>query len=230
MAIELVVFDLAGTTVKDNKDVHRVLQQALAQYDVHISIDDANEVMGIPKPVAIRLLLQKRYTGVRSIENHWIDEIHRVFVADMIRFYEEDPTVGEMEGVSEVFRMLKERKHKIVVDTGFDRPITDPLLERLGWHHQNLIDASVTSDEVPNGRPHADMIFRAMALTGVTNVQQVAKVGDTASDIQEGHAAGCALIIGVTTGAFSESALRNENPTHIIQNLRELPGILDSLA
>ena len=45
MSIQLVVFDLAGTTVNDNKDVHRVLQRALANAGVEISIDDANEVM-----------------------------------------------------------------------------------------------------------------------------------------------------------------------------------------
>jgi len=230
MAIELVVFDLAGTTVSDNKDVHRVLQNALAQYDVSISIEDANLVMGIPKPVAIRMLLEQRYTGPRAIDTAWIDEIHTVFVENMIRFYREDAGVSEMPGASEVFRMLKERKLKVVVDTGFDRQITDPLLDRLGWQRNNLIDGSVTSDEVSNGRPHPDMIFRAMELTGVTDVGNVAKVGDTASDMQEGRSAACALVIGVTTGAFSESALKAENPTHIIHNLRELLQILDGQA
>ena len=32
MSLELIVFDLAGTTVKDNHDVHRALQNALAKY------------------------------------------------------------------------------------------------------------------------------------------------------------------------------------------------------
>ena len=36
MAIELVVFDLAGTTVKDNQDVHRMLWQALSRHGVEI--------------------------------------------------------------------------------------------------------------------------------------------------------------------------------------------------
>jgi len=230
MAIELVVFDLAGTTVNDNKDVHRVLQQALARYDVPISIEDANLVMGIPKPVAIRTLLEQRYSGARAIDTAWIDEIHTVFVENMIRFYREDAGVSEIPGTSEAFRMLKERKLKVAVDTGFDRRITEPLLDRLGWQRNNLIDASVTSDEVGSGRPHPDMIFRAMELTGVANVRNVAKIGDTASDVQEGRSAGCALVIGVTTGAFSEEALRAENPTHIIHNLRELAAILDSHA
>ena len=42
MKIELVVFDLAGTTVKDNQDVHRVLRVALRHAGVDISLEDAN--------------------------------------------------------------------------------------------------------------------------------------------------------------------------------------------
>src|SRR5688572_589867 len=186
MAIQLVVFDLAGTTVHDNQDVHRVLKQALANAGVEISMTDANDVMGIPKPVAIRQLLEKRYKGDRPIYEAWIHAIHEDFVKEMVSFYKHDPGIREREGVSDVFQKLKESKLKVVVDTGFDRQITDPLLERLGWKKRNLIDESVTSDEVPRGRPYPDMIFRAMVLTGVSNPAHVAKIGDTASDLQEG--------------------------------------------
>lgn len=225
--IELVVFDLAGTTVKDNKDVHRVLQQALASFDVTISIEDANVVMGIPKPIAIRALLEKRYHGSIAITSGWIQEIHHVFVGRMITFYKTDLSVGEKDGVSDTFRKLKENKLKVVVDTGFDRQIVDPLLARLGWVEKNLIDASVTSDEVANGRPHPDLIFKAMELTGVKDVSRVAKVGDTASDLQEGTSAGCGLVIGITTGAFSESELMKEKHTHLI---KDVPSLLEILA
>lgn len=225
--IELVVFDLAGTTVKDNKDVHRVLQQALASFDVTISIEDANVVMGIPKPIAIRALLEKRYHGSIAITSGWIQEIHHVFVERMITFYKTDLGVGEKDGVSDTFRKLKENKLKVVVDTGFDRQIVDPLLARLGWVEKNLIDASVTSDEVANGRPHPDLIFKAMELTGVKDVSRVAKVGDTASDLQEGTSAGCGLVIGITTGAFSESELMKEKHTHLI---KDVPSLLEILA
>jgi len=226
MAIELVVFDLAGTTVKDNKDVHRILRKALAQHGVEISIEDANAVMGIPKPVAIRELLEKRYNGTRPITADWIAEIHDVFVKEMISFYKTDPSVGEKAGVNNTFKKLKESKLKVVVDTGFDRQITDPLIERLGWKKENLIDASVTSDEVVRGRPFPDLIFRAMELTNIKDVRNVAKVGDTASDLQEGNAAGCGWVIGVTTGAFSKEELQHEKHTHLIENVQEVLEIL----
>lgn len=226
MKTKLAVFDLAGTTVKDNKDVHRVLQYALAKHGVAVSIDDANKVMGIPKPVAIRQLLAERYTGDREVDATWINEIHRAFVDEMIRFYREDESVGEKAEVSETFRILKSIGIKIAVDTGFDRPITAPLLERLGWIDQGLVDASVTSDEVTNGRPYPDMIFEAMKRTGVTDVKSVAKIGDTASDLEEGNSAGCGLVIGVTTGAFSRKELTTMKHSFLIDNIDEVIYII----
>ncbi len=221
MKIKLAVFDLAGTTVRDNKDVHRVLQRALAQHGIQITIDDANKVMGIPKPVAIRQLLVERHSGSRVIDKKWIDEIHNVFVDEMIRFYREDDSVGEKDGVSETFRILKSIGVKVAVDTGFDRPITAPLLDRLGWIKKGLIDASVTSDEVANGRPYPDLIFEAMKRTNITDVKSVAKIGDTASDLEEGTSAGCGLVIGVTSGAFSREELTTVKHSFLIDNIDE---------
>jgi phosphonatase-like hydrolase len=224
MKIELALFDLAGTTVKDNKDVHRVLQSALAHHGVSISIEDANTVMGIPKPVAIRALLAQRDSSGRPVTEAWIDEIHRLFVKEMIQFYEEDSGVGEKEGVSETFRALHALGIKVAVDTGFDRPITAPLLRRLGWIENGLVDASVTSDEVPRGRPYPDLAFKAMSLTGVTHAHSVAKVGDTVSDLEEGNAAGCGLVIGVTTGAFTAKELSQSKHSFLIERI---PQVLD---
>lgn len=225
MPIELVVFDLAGTTVKDNQDVHRVLKMSLAADGVAISLEDANEVMGIPKPVAIRALLEKRYSGNRAITEEWISDIHHRFVNEMIHFYQTDPDVGAKQGVNETFRRLKAENLKVVVDTGFDRKITDSILKRMGWKEQNLIDGSVTSDEVERGRPFPDLIFKAMELTHITDPKNVAKVGDTVSDIEEGKAAGCGWVVGVTTGAFSKEALDEAKPTHLIEQVDELFGI-----
>jgi phosphonatase-like hydrolase len=226
MKISLIVFDLAGTTVKDNRDVHHVLQKALRKSGVEISIEDANEVMGIPKPVAIRLLLEKRHIGQLPITESWISEIHHQFVEEMIAFYDTSPTVQEKEGVSETFAVLKNKGIKIAVDTGFNRSIVTPLLKRVGWTRNNLIDCSVASDGVLRGRPYPDLIFEAMRQTGVSDVTKVIKVGDTASDIQEGKAAGCGITVGITSGAFTREALTREHPTYLIASIPELLQIV----
>lgn len=227
MNIELVVFDLAGTTVKDNRDVHRVLQRALHQHDVHITIDEANEVMGLPKPVAIRGLLEKRYKNSSLITDALVNRIHDLFVSEMISFYQTSPEVAEKEGVTDTFKILRKKGIKVGVDTGFSRQIVQPLLDRLGWVKNKLIDGSVTSDEVRRGRPHPDLIYQLMLQTGVADPKRVMKVGDTASDIQEGKAAGCGKIVGITSGAFSEEALWNESPTNLINSIPDILKLAD---
>lgn len=226
MKVSLIVFDLAGTTVKDNRDVHRVLQHAMAKFDISISLEDANDVMGIPKPVAIRTLLLKY--GFNRISDKLIDEIHAAFVQEMIHFYQNDSSVGEKEGVTETFKKLKALNIKIAVDTGFDRPITAPLLDRLGWLKDGLIDYSVTSDEVQNGRPFPDLVYKAMELAGIQDASSVVKVGDTPFDLREGTAAKCGLVVGITSGAFSREALQKEPHSYLIDHIAEiltLPGI-----
>ena len=148
----------------------------------------------------------------------------------MILFYENDQTVEENEGVSETFRLLKAAGIKVFVDTGFDRPIVDALLQRMAWEKNKLIDGSVTSDEVAHGRPHPDLIFRAMELAGVSDVKRVAKVGDTVSDLGEGNAAGCGLVIGITTGAFTYEQLSMAPHTHLISQIPEVLVIINSQA
>jgi len=221
---QLIVFDLAGTTVNDNRDVHHVLQRLFKKIHIRISIEEANEVMGIPKPEAIRILLQRhKYPYISEM---LIMEMHAHFVLKMSGFYQRHTSVMEKSGASEVFRICKEQGLKIVVDTGFDRSIVVPLLERMGWEKNGLLDGSVTSDEVIHGRPYPDMIFKAMALTGVTDVKSVVKVGDTISDLQEGTAAGCLWVIGITTGAYSREDLQKGPHTHLVQHLSEIPPIL----
>jgi len=226
--IDLVVFDLAGTTVKENFDVQRMLKNSFARVGLEITIEQASMVMGIPKPLAIRQLLEA--INYSAITDDLIRSIHADFVENMILFYENDQTVEENEGVSETFRQLKAAGIKVFVDTGFDRPIVDALLHRMAWQENQLIDGSVTSDEVAHGRPHPDLIFRAMELAGVSDVKRVAKVGDTASDLGEGDAAGCGLVIGITTGAFTRDQLLIAPHTHLISQIPEVLGIINSPA
>ncbi len=223
--IDLVVFDLAGTTVKENFDVQRILKNSFDKAGFEITIEQANKVMGIPKPIAIRQLLES--LKHQLISEELIRSIHADFVNEMIAFYQNDQTVQENEGVSKTFKRLKEKGVKVMVDTGFDRPIVDALLTRMAWLENGLIDGSVTSDEVAHGRPHPDLIFRAMEIANVTDVKRVAKVGDTISDLQEGSAAGCGWVIGIASGAFSKEQLAEGPHTHLIISIPEIMPILD---
>lgn len=226
MTICLVVFDMAGTTVKDNDDVSKALIAAFAQVGIPIGLTETNPVMGYPKPVAVHQLLQDHWPDATQVTPELVDKVHSLYLQAMIRFYQTDPDVQEATGAAETFAALKQQGIRVALDTGFDRATADVLLQRLGWLEQGLVDASVTSDEVANGRPHPDMIFEAMRRTGVDQVSQVAKVGDTPSDLQQGSRAGCRYVIGVTRGSHSAEALAKEPHTHLIEYLPQLLAIL----
>lgn len=222
--IELVVFDMAGTTVNDAGSVHQAFLEAMKEYKLDVTYQEVNEVMGFPKPTAIEILLKKHAPELCNAEI--IDKIHNTFVDLMVSHYKNDQGVKEKPYTSETFKRLKQAGVKVAVDTGFSLPIAGVIVERLGWQREGLIDVLVTSDQVPRGRPYPDMIYRAMELTGVDDSKKVAKVGDTASDLQQGYAAGVQYVIGVTTGAYTEDELRKEKHTHLIAHLDALPDIV----
>jgi 2-aminoethylphosphonate-pyruvate transaminase len=226
MRIELVVFDMAGTTVYDGDAVNRSLSEALASVGASASRDAINEVMGMPKPLALAALLSRH--GGRAIgpSDPEAVEAYAAFQDRMLSYYREDPEVREIEGAGMVFDRLQRGGVKVVLDTGFARPIADAIVDRLGWRNSGLVDAVVTSDEVGRGRPHPDMVFRAMALTGVRDGARVAKVGDTPSDLQEGAAAGCGMVVGVVEGSHTREELEHHCHTHLIGTVRELPALV----
>lgn len=222
MAVRLVVLDMAGTTVHDPDGVGRCLKAALTNDCVTWSDGSVNAVMGVPKPLAIAAIVER---SGEVPEQARIERIHRDFQRRMTEYYRSDPDVREVEGATELFRNLREKGVKVVLDTGFDRSIVDVLLPRLGWA-DGIVDATVTSDEVRHGRPHPDMIYRAMELTVVADPAEVAKVGDTPSDLAEGTAAGCGWVVGITSGTHSEAQLRPHPHSHLIGSLAELPAVL----
>ncbi|MDF9798427.1 phosphonatase-like hydrolase [Catalinimonas alkaloidigena] len=222
--IQLVVFDMAGTTVEDKDSVQKALQNALSRVNIKVALAETVEVMGYPKPEAIRILLEQKLEDQSKITPDYIEEIHQYFVQDMVKYYQQSPQISEKAGVSDTFKILRNNNIKIALDTGFSRPIADAIIDRLHW--RDKIDVSITSDEVENGRPYPDMIYKAMKLTGVQDVKQVAKVGDTASDMQQGMDAGCKYVIGVTTGNYTEEELKNYEHTHLIAQLPEILEIL----
>lgn len=226
MPVELVVFDMAGTTIYDGDAVNRCLSEALHGANVPVTRDEVNSVMGIAKPVAIRTLMERRAGNSSEVSQAEVERVYADFLARMLAYYRTAPEVREIEGATATFRALHAQGVKVALDTGFSRAVADAVLERLGWVHAGLVDATVTSDEVANGRPYPDMIFRAMELTGVTEVARVAKVGDTPSDLQEGQAAGCGWIIGVTQGSHTAEELQPYPHTHRIRTVAELPDIL----
>lgn len=221
--IQLVVFDMAGTTVRDKGSVSKAFIEAFNANSIDIAHDEVKKVMGLRKIDAVKMLLQK-FHG-KSHET-LAEKIHEAFIANMIRHYEEDSTLSPLPYVEETFADLKQRRIKIALNTGFPRSIADTILRRLNWEEGRTIDAVIASDEVAEGRPQPYMIRSLMQQLQVTDSRAVAKVGDTEVDVAEGRNAGCGLVVSVTTGAYSRAQLEQYNPDKIIDSLAELSSLI----
>ncbi|HEY0108119.1 MAG TPA: HAD hydrolase-like protein, partial [Fibrella sp.] len=142
------------------------------------------------------------------------------------------PTAGCLDA----FAFLREQEIAIALTTGFYRKVTDIILKKLGWLEglnagyvgtkQSVIQVSIASDEVPQGRPEPLMIQKAMHLLGITNPEVVVNVGDTPSDLLSGRTAGVGLNLGVINGTHSREQLIIYPHDQLIGSLAELPSSL----
>jgi len=227
MPIKLVVFDIAGTTVKDDHNVSKAFQAALKKYNYSISLDLINPLMGYEKNQAITQMLHLHEADESKITSELVDDIHREFVKQMISFYRYEPGIEPLPHVEDTFAELHGLGIKVGVNTGFSIDIAETIVNRLQWREKGLIDYLIGSDEVELGRPHPFMIQKMMEKGGIADPLEVAKVGDTEVDVREGQNAGCKYVIGVTTGIFTREELEEYQPTHIIDDIADVIGIVN---
>lgn len=223
MTFELAVFDMAGTTVHDPDLVVQALGDALAQVGCQAAVPELRALMGYTKPAAIRSLLAAHDLPADDAQ---VARVHEDFVQRMLACYRTHEAVRPMAGAEEIFNWLHERGIKVALNTAFSQDIADCLIERFGWRQRVLIDAAISADRVPQGRPAPDMIRALMAECGVADASRVLKVGDTEVDIREGRAAACGLVVAVTTGAYTRAELLAHHPDAVLDSLLELPALL----
>lgn len=222
--IKMVVFDMAGTTVDENNVVYKTLQRAIADHGYSFTLDQVlAEGAGKEKLQAIKSILT-----INQIDD---DQLSLAIYQHFLILLNEAYTylnVQPQPHAAEVFQLLKQQKILVILNTGYDVETANSLIRKLGWTKGLNYDDLVTASEVKNGRPHPDMILSAMQNFGIRNPGEVVKIGDSAIDIEEGKNAGCALSIGITTGAHSHHQLSLANPDFVIEDLLELPKIIDS--
>lgn len=226
MHTKMVVFDIAGTTVKDKGNIAETFQQAFLEYDIEVTVEEVNKVMGWRKIDAVKSLLELYSPGATTNHAGLVEKIHDGFTRNMVTFYENDKELAPLPYAEEVFASLRKSGVKVCLNTGFTDIITQTILVRLGWGKGKMIDDFISSDQVEEGRPHAYMIKELMKRNGITEASTVVKVGDTEVDVMEGRAALCGKVIAVTTGAYTRVQLETYRPDFIIDSLSELIPLL----
>lgn len=221
--IELVVLDMAGTTVDEHGDVYRALEGSVTATGATVTAENLQTWMGADKTEAITALLE--LGGVTPTEE-LVARQFDLFRQLLAEAYAKNPPVA-LPGVEQALTELKARGIKIGLTTGFSRDVAGPILETLGWGigEGQLLDAVVTSDQVAAGRPAPYMIHRVMEATGVHDVRAVVAGGDTVVDLQAGHNAGVRTL-GVLTGALSREQLEAHPHEWVLSGVAELPSVI----
>ena len=211
---------MAGTLVQDKNIVQKVFIASFKAFDLNVNPVFVNSVMGYEKKWAIMKLLES-VTDIQSSKK-LITDIYKIFNQNMIEYYLAH--AKPVASANTILKKLKSHKLKIGVNTGFGKDIMNTIISSLNW--DDLIDARISSDQVAKGRPHPHMIEYLKMKTKISSNHEVAKIGDTPSDLLEGNQAQCALNIGIFSKNFPLEELKKYPHTHIVPNLNTAVSII----
>ncbi|WP_446428549.1 phosphonatase-like hydrolase [Leucobacter sp. 1207-22] len=224
--VSLVTLDVAGTTVNERGAVYDTLKAVVEEaLSVTLSDDDLRPALGANKAEAIAGFLTK-FRGEADPE--LVNELFLKFRGLLEQTYREQPPV-ELPGVVDAIRRMRAAGMQVSLTTGFDRGVTQMILDALGWtvgpEATDTVDFAITSDDVSTGRPAPELIQVAMQRAGVTDPEQVVAAGDTELDLAAGMNAGAKYVVAVTTGAQAADHLAKFPHTHVC-DVRDLPELL----
>ncbi|MEE1752345.1 phosphonatase-like hydrolase [Streptomyces sp. SP18CS02] len=215
---DLVVLDMAGTTVADGGLVEEAFAAAARHLgaDPATMLDHVRATMGESKISVFRHLFGDEDKARAA--NTAFEEAYGGLVAE--------GRVSPLPGAAEAIAELRSQGRTVVLTTGFARVTQDAILAALGWG--DLVDLTLgPADAGGRGRPYPDMVLTAFLRTGaVAAVQDIAVAGDTSYDMLSGVRSGARVVAGVLTGAHDRKRLEDHGATHVLGSVAELPALL----
>ncbi len=195
LAIRLVVFDWAGTTVDYGCFAPvAAFIGAFARHGVAVTAEQQCGPMGLHSRDHIHAMLQMLALAAAWKNTHgreWteadVDSLFHAFMPMQMQVV--DLHSGLIPGLLECVAELRRRGVKIGGTTGYFRAAAERV-RAMAAAQGYLPDFSYCPEDVAGGRPAPWMIFRIMEATGVFPPAAVVKIGDTVPDIEEGRNAG----------------------------------------
>ncbi len=223
--IELLVFDLAGTTVDDSIEgiplVAVAMKETFSKHGYDIDVEVVNKYRGMEKREAIQNILNELHRQSSTSPNVDVEVIFKDFKYFLNKNL--SSIKNEIPGTTGVFRQLKSAGMKIAVGSGFPHSVVEAIASTLEW--AELVDYLSSAEKAGHGRPHPAMIHSAMKFFNISDPRAVIKVGDTKIDVQEGKNAGC-WTVSVLTGTQTRDYIKGSDPDFIINSIADLPDLL----
>ena len=179
--VELICFDMAGTTVLDNGLVLEAFRRTIE--DLKVSPGEAAsaeayviETMGQSKIEVFTALFGERATVAN-------DAFERNFVESA-----QELGVSEIPGARSTVETLRDVGIQVALTTGFSPTTREVLIDVLGWG--DLFELRVSPADAGRGRPAPDMLWWCALQSQITAASSLMVVGDTAADMVSGLRAG----------------------------------------
>ncbi|MGO2520620.1 MAG: phosphonatase-like hydrolase [Microbacterium sp.] len=220
--IELVVLDMAGTTVLDNGVVEQAFQRAAERTGVaeRMPWDEAlqyvRDTMGMSKIDVFTHLSGGDVAAARAATAAFEGAYAEIVGAQ---------GVAEIPGAADTIAELRDAGMKVALTTGFAPVTRDALIDGLGWH--GLIDLALSPADAGRGRPAPDLVLTALMRAGASSVAAVAVAGDTSSDVRSGRSAGAGFVAGVLSGAHERAALMAAGADAVLDDITGLVTALE---
>ncbi|MGA7836091.1 MAG: HAD family hydrolase [Acidimicrobiales bacterium] len=213
MTVELICFDMAGTTVNDHGLVLEAFRRTIDELGVigeEATKAEAYviETMGQSKIEVFSALFDERAQFANeAFERHFVTAAGEV-------------GVSEVPGARDAIETLKGRGISVALTTGFSPATREALIDILGW--SELVGLRVSPADAGRGRPAPDMVLLCALRARVSAVQTIMVVGDTASDMQAGRRAGVGHCVGVLTGTDAQPRLVSSGADLVIDSVADL--------
>jgi len=219
--LELVVFDIAGTTVQDNGFVERAFLRVSDRYALGLDSAWIKSRMGVHKLAVMREAIEQSQSVTTQQIDATPEELSECFER-MIEHEVENGSAPAIPGANQLIKDLQCSGVKVAFTTGFSRATAEAVLIGAGLQADTL----VASDEVDRGRPAPDIVLEAMKRVGVSDPYRIAVVGDTPSDLGSGTSAQARLVIGIGHGTHELHDLADYPHTNLVTDLEELREVL----
>ena len=211
--VELICFDMAGTTVLDNGLVLAAFRRTIEGLEV--GADGAEsaeayvvETMGQSKIEVFTALFGER----ASIAN---EAFERNFVESA-----QELGVSEIPGARSTVETLRDVGLQVALTTGFSPTTREALVDVLGWG--DLFELRVSPADAGRGRPAPDMLWWCALKSQITAASSLLVVGDTASDMVAGLRAGAGYCVGVLSGNDDQARLIANGADEVIDSVVDL--------
>jgi phosphoglycolate phosphatase len=218
--VQLVVFDMAGTTIVDDGLVTRAFEAAATAVGIPEQGEERDrartyvlDTMGQSKIAVFRALLGSDDAAHRA--NDAFEEAYGQLI---------DDGVEAIPGAAATFAELRSRGIATAFTTGFSPATQQRIVNSLGW--TDVVDQVLAPTAGLRGRPYPDLVLAAALTAQVDHMANVVVVGDTSSDIQTARRARAGLAVGVLTGAHDEQALLDAGADRVLASVADLPALI----